>query len=157
MPKKISEKTQENISRLGIEGLVLTRETDWVKVHISPEDMITGKQQGIYQEEQSARMGLRDNSFYPDGKTKLERAIAGKQAELGVKQYGGGTARVVRINEFHDFPDVGQVNVRFTFNAGYGIVLTKKDCIEGGKVPMILCTGNPPDIYLMGWIIPDRW
>jgi hypothetical protein len=140
------------IQRLRMKGVRLTSEADWEKVIISPKDVAEGIRLGTLQEAESEKLGLRDRSFSGDEGDSLARSIAAKQFEFAIKQWGGGTARVVQINEFHDFPDVGKVNARYTFNTGYGMIITNRD---QGKVPMILGTGRCPEFYLMGWFIPD--
>jgi len=140
------------IQRLNIKGIRLTSELDWVKVVLSAQEIEFGIEQGTLQEQESARLKLKDRSFSGDTEDSLSRSIAAKQFEIACQKWGGGTARVVGINEFHDHPDVGQVNCRYTFNPGYGLIITNRD---QGKVPMILGTGKCPDFYLMGWFIPD--
>lgn len=135
-----------------MKGIRLTSETDWEKISLSAQEVQTGIDLGTLQEIESARLGLKDRSFSGDEGDSLARSIAAKQFELAVRKWGGGTARLVQINEFHDFPDVGKINCRYTFNAGYGMIITERD---QGKVPMILGTGKCPDFYLMGWFIPD--
>lgn len=142
----------DKIKRLNMKGIRLTSEADWVDIVISTEDIEEGIRLGTLQEAESKKLGLKDRSFSGDEGDSLARSIAAKQAELAVRRYGGGTARVVGINEFHDYPDVGQINVRYTFNAGYGMIITNRD---QGKVPMILLTGKCPTFRLMGWFIPD--
>lgn len=140
------------IQRLRMKGVRLTSEADWEKVILTPQEVQTGIDLGTLQEAESAKLGLRDRSFSGDEGDSLARSIAAKQFELAVRKWGGGTARVVQINEFHDFPDVGEVNCRYTFNTGYGMIITDRD---QGKVPMILGTGRCPEFFLMGWFVPD--
>ena len=140
------------IDRLRMKGVRLTSDADWIKVIISPEEIQAGIDLGTQQEYESAKLGLRDRSFSGDEGDSLARSIAAKQFEFACRRYGGGTARIVQVNEFHDYPDVGQVNCRYTFNTGYGMIITDRD---QGKVPMILGTGRCPEFYLMGWHIPD--
>jgi hypothetical protein len=142
----------DKTKRLNMKGIRLTSETDWVEIVISPEEVEEGIRIGTLQEEESKKRGLHDRSFSGDEEDSLSRSIAAKQAEFAIRRFGGGTARVVQVNEFHDFPDVGQVNVRYTFDKGYGMILTNRD---QGKVPMILVTGSCPRFQLMGWFIPD--
>jgi hypothetical protein len=135
-----------------MKGIRLTSEADWVDVTISAQDVQYGIELGTLQEEESKRRGLNDRSFSGDEGESLIRSITAKQFECAIREYGGGTARVVQVNEFHDFPDVGQVNARYTFNPGYGMIITNRD---QGKVPMILGTGKSPHFRLMGWFLPD--
>jgi hypothetical protein len=140
------------IQRLRMKGIRLTSEADWIDVTLDAKEIQLGIDLGTLQEEESKRLGLKTRSFSGDEGDSLARSIAAKQAEIAVTQYGGGTARIVGINEFHDFPDVGKVNVRYTFNVGFGMMITDRD---QGKVPMILLTGKCPTFRLMGWFIPD--
>ena len=142
----------DKIKRLNIKGLELNNQDLWVPITISEEEVQLGIDMGTLQESESARLGLKDRSFSGDEGDSLARSIAAKQAELSVRRYGGGTARIVQINEFHDAPDVGEVNVRYTFNPGYGMILTNRD---QGMVPMVLVTGKCPNFQLMGWHIPN--
>lgn len=139
--------------RLCINNLQLTSKQDWVLVSISNQEVEEGISLGSHQEEQSKKKRLNDRSFQSTAAESLQHSILAKQAEIAVRRWGGGTARVVQVNEFHDYPDVGSVNVRYTANKEYGLVLTQRD---QGKVPMILATGVCPDFYLVGWILPDH-
>lgn len=144
--------TKDNIKRLEIDNIVLNSESLWVPVTISQQEVDFGIQQGTLQEEESKKKRLNDRSFQNDSDDSLRCSIVAKQLECAVQRFGGGTARIVKVNEFHDYPDVGQVNVRFVGNTGYGMVITKRD---QGLVPMILGTGKCPDFKLMGWLIPS--
>ena len=135
-----------------MKGLSLTEKKDWVLVPLSDEEMQAGSNLGHAQEDDSKEMNLNDNSFDGEDGKSLARSIAAKQAEYAVRRWGGGTARVVLPNEFHDYPDVGKVNVRYVFDPEDGMMVMKRD---QGKVPMVLVTGEPPNFYLMGWFIPD--
>jgi hypothetical protein len=140
------------MKRLSIKGLVLTQKEDWPLVTISQQEIEEAILIGNKQENDSKEAGLNDNSFDGGNGKSLARTITSKQAEFAVRRFGGGTARVTQPNEFHDYPDVGQVNVRYVFDPEDGLMIMKRD---QGKVPMILVTGNCPDFYLMGWHIPD--
>ena len=142
----------DKIKRLNMKGLILNNESQWVPITISPEEVKLGVDMGTLQESESVKLGLKDRSFSGNKNDSLNRSIAAKQAELAVRRFGGNTARVVGINEFHDFADVGQVNVRYTFDVGFGLMITNRD---QGLVPMVLVTGKCPDFKLMGWIVPD--
>lgn len=139
------------LKRVELGKVTLTSEEDWVNVRISDEEVKEGIRLGTLQELESKKHGLKDRSFSGDEGDSLLRSITAKQAEFAVRRWGGGTARVVDINEFHDYPDVGQVNVRYTFNSGYGMIITNRD---QNKVPMILVTGQSPNFKLMGWFLP---
>jgi len=143
---------REWMKRLSIKGLVLTQKEDWPLVTISQQEIEEAILIGNKQENDSKEQGLNDNSFDGGDGKSLTRTITSKQAEFAVRRWGGGTARVTQPNEFHDYPDVGQVNVRYVFDPEDGMMIMKRD---QGKVPMILVTGNCPNFYLMGWTIPD--
>lgn len=143
---------KNNIKRLNMKGIRLTSESDWIEVIISSEEIEDGIRLGSLQEKESKKLGLKDRSFSGDEKDSLTRSIAAKQFEIALRKWGGGTAKVIDINQFHNAPDVGQVNARFTFDPGYGLMITERD---QGLVPMILGTGKCPNFKLMGWCIPD--
>jgi hypothetical protein len=145
-------KNREWIARLNMKGVRLTEKTDWIEVTISQEEIDEAIVIGTYQEDISKEMGLKDNAVDGNRDKSLIRTITSKQAEFAVRRFGGGTARVTRPNEFHDYPDVGQVNVRYVFDPEDGMMIMKRD---QGKVPMILVTGESPNFLLMGWMIPD--
>ena len=147
---KLSNKILFN--RLGVSNIRLTEKTDWVTVTISQEEELEAERIAAIQEADSKKMNLVDNAFDGEDGKSLLRTIASKQAEFAVRRFGGGTARVTQPNEFHDYPDVGQVNVRYVFDSEDGLMIMKRD---QGKVPMILVTGKCPDFQLMGWMIPD--
>lgn len=143
---------KEWIKRLNIVGISLTEDNDWVPVTITQKEIDESIRIGNLQENESKVKKLKDNSFDGGNGKSLERTIVSKQAEFAVQLWGGGTARVTQPNEFHDYPDVGQVNVRYVFDKEDGLMIMKRD---QGKVPMILVTGQSPTFYLMGWVIPD--
>jgi hypothetical protein len=147
----MKNKTNANLARLNMKGMVLNNESLWIPVTISSEEVEEAIKIGTLQEEESKKLGLNDHSFSGDENDSLMRSIAAKQFEIAIRRWGGGTARIVKVNEFHSFADVGQVNARFTFDPGYGLMITKRD---QDFVPMILGTGKCPNFFLMGWIIP---
>ena len=125
----------------------------WITVELNQQEMQKGIDLGELQESESKRLGLKDRSFSGDAADSLRRSILAKQFEIAICKWGGGTARIVGINEFHDYPDVGQVNARFTSNPGYGLMLTVKD---QNNVPIILGTGGENGAFkLIGWAIPS--
>jgi len=144
--------TIEKLNRLNVKGRILNNESLWVPVTISEEEVQLGIELGTLQEKESEKLGLKDRSFFGDKSDSLKRSIAAKQFEIAVSRWGGGTAKVIGINQFHDAPDVGQINCRFTFSSDYGLMITNRD---QGLVPMVLGTGNCPNFFLMGWCVPD--
>lgn len=144
--------SREFLKRLNVVGISLTEEKDWIPVTIGSKEIEESIRMGNVQEDDSRAKGLKDNSFDGGNGKSLNRTIVSKQAEFAVQLWGGGTARVTQPNEFHDFPDVGGVNVRYVFDKEDGLMIMKRD---QGKVPLILVTGDSPNFQLMGWVIPD--
>lgn len=137
--------------RLGLKGLKLTEKSDWINVTIPQDKIQLSIEMATFQEIDSKRRNLNDGSFQNSTEESLECCIESKGAEFAVQVWGGGTARVTRPNEFHDYPDVGQVNVRYVNDPEDGLMIMKRD---QSKVPIILVTGKMPDFQLMGWFIP---
>jgi len=138
---------------LKLSDLMVTSEEDWEPVVLPQKYITLGENLGIEQERQSKERRLRDRSIDPDPERSLLRSIRAKQAELAVKLWAGDIARVTLPGEFHDYPDVGQCNVRFIFDKADGLMIHKKDQDE---VPMILTTIKDPTfedktIWLIGW------
>lgn len=143
---------REWMKRLNVVGMTLTTEEEWQPIVIGNKEIEESIRMGNLQENDSKAKGLKDNSFDGGDGKSLERTIISKQAEFAVQLWGGGTARVTQPNEFHDYPDVGDVNVRYVFDKEDGLMIMKRD---QGKVPLILVCGQSPTFYLMGWVIPD--
>ncbi len=143
---------REWMKRLNVVGMTLTTEEEWQPITIGNKEIEESIRMGNLQENDSKAKGLKDNSFDGGDGKSLERTIISKQAEFAVQLWGGGTARVTQPNEFHDYPDVGDVNVRYVFDKEDGLMIMKRD---QGKVPLILVCGQSPTFYLMGWVIPD--
>src|ERR1700676_5505772 len=117
----------DKIQRLKMKGVVLNNESLWVPITISAQEEREAEDMGILKEAESKRLGLKSRSFSGDVGDALARSIAAKRFEFAIRRWGCGTARVVKINEFHDFADVGLVNARYTFNPGYGMMITDRD------------------------------
>jgi hypothetical protein len=139
-------------TKLSIKGIILNNESLWESITLDSSEVQQGIELGTLQESESLKLGLKDRSFDGTKEDSLKRSIAAKQFEIAIKKWGGNTAQVIGINQFHDFPDVGKCNARFTFDSGYGLMITNRD---QGLVPMILGTGNCPNFKLMGWCVPD--
>jgi len=138
--------------RLGMKNIQLTTKSDWVKVTISAEEVEDAKKIGELQQKQSKDMGCKDNSITKNSELSLHYTVISKQAEFAVKRFGGGTARVTAPGEFHDYPDVGSVNVRYTFDLEDSLMIMKKD---QGLVPLVFVGGISPNFLLLGWTIPN--
>lgn len=136
---------------LGLKGLTLTDRSDWVEVILSADKIKEAAEIAAFQERSSKDQNLNDNSFMNTAEQSLHCTTESKRAEFAVQQWGGGTARVTQPNEFHDYPDVGQVNVRHVNDPEDGLVIHKRD---QPKVPLILVTGQAPKYFLMGWVVP---
>ena len=143
---------KEWIKRLNMKGIRLTEKEDWISVTISQEKVDESIRLATKQELDSKSMGLKDGTFLNSTEQSLYCTIESKGAEFAVQTWGGGTARVTQPNEFHDYPDVGKVNVRHVNDSEDGLMIMKRD---QGKVPIVLVTGKMPNFLLMGWIIPD--
>ena len=137
-------------TRLDMKGLVLNTEKNWVEVIIPPSKVKESIRLGTLQEELSAEQNLNDNCFQNTAAQKLECAIQSKGAEFAVQEWAGGIARVTLPNDFHRYPDVGQVNVRHVNDSEDGMMIMKRDQVE---LPMVLVTGKMPHYFLMGWFM----
>ena len=142
---------KELFARLGLKGLTLTSSTDWVEVTIPESKIIESKRLAKIQEDDSRNHELYDNAFQNSREESLFCTTESKGAEFAVQEWGGGTARVTLPNEFHSYPDVGQVNVRHVNDPEDGLMIMRKD---QDKVPIVLVTGKMPTYLLMGWTIP---
>lgn len=143
---------KELFTRLGMKGLSLTDKPDWIEVIIPEIKVVESIRLATKQENDSRDSELYDNAFQNTPEESLYCTTESKGAEFAVQEWGGGTARVTQPNEFHKYPDVGQVNVRHVNDPEDGLMIMKKD---QGKVPIILVTGKMPKFFLMGWFIPD--
>lgn len=143
---------REWIKRLQMKGVRLTDKEDWIPVTISSDNVAESIRLATKQETDSKAAGLNDGTFRNSLEESLYCTTESKGAEYAVQTWGGGTARVTQPNEFHDYPDVGQVNVRHVNDPEDGLMIMKRD---QGKVPIILVTGKMPNFLLMGWFIPD--
>lgn len=142
---------KELFIRLGMKGLTLTEKTDWIEVVIPQIKVAESIRLAKIQEDESRDSELYDNAFQNSHEESLICTTESKGAEFAVQEWGGGTARVTQPNEFHKYPDVGQVNVRHVNDPEDGLMIMKKD---QEKVPIILLTGKMPKYFLMGWFIP---
>lgn len=142
---------KELFNRLGLKGLTLTDKSDWIEVIIPESKVVESIKLGKIQEDQSRDSELYDHAFQNSREQSLYCTTESKGAEFAVQVWGGGTARVTQPGEFHDYPDVGQVNVRHVNDPEDGLMIMKKD---QDKVPIVLTTGKMPKFFLMGWFIP---
>lgn len=142
---------KELFIRLGIKGLTLTSQADWIEVVIPEAKVLESKRLAKIQEDDSRDNELYDHAFQNSREESLFCTTESKAAEFAVQEWGGGTARVTQPNEFHSYPDVGQVNVRHVNDPEDGLMIMKKD---QDKVPIVLVTGKMPKFWLMGWTIP---
>lgn len=143
------------MSKFELADLWVTKEADWVPIILPDRYILLAEQEGAFQEEESKRKGLRDRTMDP-GKS-LMHTIRSKQAEYAVKYYAGDVARVTKPGDFHNYPDVGQVDVRLILDPEDGLMIQKND---RGDFPMVLTTIKDPTfkdktIWLVGWGITD--
>lgn len=136
---------------------VLT-EADWIPVMLTPNHVSLASQLGERQYEQSRAMKLRDRSVHSTDQQDFEHQVWSKLSEFAVYQWAGCKARITQPGEFHDYPDVGRVNVRHMMDPEDSLLIQVRD---QGSVPMVLTTtkdGTFADrtIWLVGWGIPDQ-
>lgn len=138
-------------NRLGMKEITLTTKDDWMEVILPAARVKEAIAIATFQETDSREQGLKSNTFQNTLEESLYCTAESKCAEFAVQQWGGGTARVTQPNEFHEYPDVGQVNVRHVNDPEDGLMIMKRD---QNKVPIVLVTGKAPQYFLMGWFIP---
>jgi hypothetical protein len=138
--------------KLGMKEVALTDKSLWIPVTI-PQNLVDESiRLGNKQQDDSRAAGLNDNRFLNTDEESLNCTIESKGFEYAIQTWGGGTARVTQPNEFHMYPDVGQVNARHVNDPEDGLMIMKRD---QGMVPIILGTGKMPNFLLMGWFIPN--
>lgn len=137
--------------RLSLKGTKLTDKEDWIPVTIPQNLVDLSIKLASKQETDSRDSDLYNNAFMNSEEESLICTTESKGFEYAIHVWGGGTARVTQPNEFHLYPDVGQVNARHVNDPEDGLMIMKKD---QGKVPIILGTGKAPHYLLMGWTIP---
>lgn len=140
-----------------LKNCIVTVEEDWIPVILDDDLDQLSIEQGTLQERQSKQRRLKDRSIDKDPEKSLRRTIGSKRAEYAVHQYFGRIARVTLPGEFHDWPDVGQCNVRFIGDPEDGLMIQDRD---QGDLPMILTTSKDPTfsdktIWLVGWGMTD--
>lgn len=140
---------------------IVTTQEDWVPVILKDEYISLARDKAAYQEKQSRERNLRNNAINKNPEAMLLNTTLSKYAEYAVKQWGGDLARVTNPGEFHDYPDVGQANVRFIGDPEDGLMISTED---QGEMPMILCTIKDKNdtsfkdktIWLIGWGMTDQ-
>jgi hypothetical protein len=137
---------------------LVTTEADWEPVLLKEEYITLAVEKGTYQEEQSKLRNLKNRAINKDPEANLRNTILSKYAEYAVRQHFGDEARVTNPGEFHDWPDVGQVNVRFIGDPEDGLMIQDGD---QGELPMVLCTlkdktFKDKTIWLIGWGMTDQ-
>jgi hypothetical protein len=137
---------------------IVTTEVDWVPVVLANDLEQLAIQQGTLQEEQSKERRLNDRAINKDPEASLKHTIFSKRSEYAVHQYFDRVPRVTLPGEFHDWPDVGQANVRFIGDPADGLMIQDRD---QGELPMILTTCKDLSfkdrtIYLIGWGLTDQ-
>src|SRR5258708_7907587 len=116
---------------------IVTTEEDWIPIVLDARLETLAVQQGTLQENQSKARRLNDRAINKDPLASLRNTIFSKRAEYAVHQYYDGIPRVTLPGEFHDWPDVGQANVRFIGDQADGLMIQDRD---QGELPMILTT-----------------
>jgi hypothetical protein len=135
----------------------VTTEEDWIPVVLADDLDALAIQQGTYQEEQSKKRRLNDRSIDKNPEASLRRTIGSKRSEYAFHQWSGRQARVTLPGEFHDYPDVGQCNVRNINDPEDGLMIQERD---QGELPMVLTVIKDPlfrdkTVWLIGWGMTD--
>lgn len=146
------------MSQVVLSKCLVTEEIDWIPIVLKEEYISQAYELGIEQKVMSKERNLRDRSIDKSEKAAEHRNVFGKYAEFAVKQWAGDVARVTLPGEFHDWPDVGQVNVRFIGDSEDGLMIHDGD---QGELPMVLCTVKDVSfkdktIWLVGWGMTDH-
>lgn len=136
---------------------LVTTEEDWVPVVLDDDLNALAIELGNLQEAQSKERGHNDRAINKDPEASLRHSIWSKRTEFAVHQYFGRVARVTQPGEFHDWPDVGQANVRFIGDPTDGLMIQDRD---QGDLPMILTTSKDLEfkdktVWLVGWGMTD--
>lgn len=139
--------------RVTLQECTRLTEEDWVPIRLEDDLCQLAIEKGTLQEEQSKRWKLNDRQHLKDPVVSLKSTIWSKRAEYAVHQWAGRKARVTEPGEFHNMPDVGQVNVRFAKSTTIGLVIQERD---QGDLPMVYCTTKDYDfndkvVWLVGW------
>ena len=136
---------------------LVTTEEDWVPVVLADDLDALAIQQGTLQEEQSKQRRLNDRSIDKNPEASLKRTIGSKRSEYAFHQWAGRIARVTKPGEFHDWPDVGQCNVRNINDPADGLMIQERD---QGELIMVLTVIMDPlfrdkTVHLIGWGMTD--
>jgi hypothetical protein len=136
---------------------LVTNQNDWIPVVLDADLEQLSVELGTLQERQSKERRLKDRAIDKNPEASLRRTIASKRAEYAVHQHYGRIARVTQPGEFHDWPDVGQCNVRFVGDPNDGLMIQDRD---QGDLVTILCaskdiTLQDKTVWLVGWGLTD--
>jgi hypothetical protein len=136
---------------------LVTTEDDWIPVVLDNELDKLATEMGMLQEKQSKERNLNDRAINKDPEASLRYAIFSKRSEYAIHQWAGKKARVTKPGEFHNYPDVGQVNVRWIGDPTDGLMIQDRD---QGELPMVLTTSKnlsfkDKTIWLIGWGMTD--
>lgn len=140
-------------NKVDITKCAVLTEKEWAPVILTETNIALAKEMGMKQFHQSREMGLKDRTIFNTDAQDLNCQVWSKLGEFAIYQYFGEQARVTNPGEFHDYPDVGQVNARHMMDPTDGFIIQVKDQDE---VPMILTTTkdktfNDKTIWLIGW------
>ena len=146
------------MSEIILSKCLVTTECDWEPVILKDEYIVLAKEKSSLQEKQSKEMNLNDRAINKDTEFSLNNTLYSKYCEYAVRQYFGDIARVTEPGDFHLFPDVGQVNVRFIGDPEDGLMIQDND---QGDMPMVLGTVknmnfSDKTIWLVGWGFTDQ-
>ena len=145
------------MSKIVLSELKVTTEDDWVPVKLDNDLCELAIEMATLQEKQSKERNLNDRAIFKDPALSYKHTLWSKRAEYAVYQWAGRRARVTNPGEFHDYPDVGQVNVRFIGDPTDGLMIQVRD---QGNMPMVLVTSkdlsfSDQTLYLIGWGMTD--
>jgi len=146
------------MSEVVLAKCLVTTEEDWVPIVLDDDLEQLAVQQGILQQKQSRERNHRDRAINKDAELALRHSIFSKRSEYAVHQYFDRIPRVTLPGEFHDWPDVGQANVRWIGDPTDGLMIQDND---QGELPMILTTSKDLSfkdrtIWLIGWGMTDQ-
>lgn len=136
---------------------LVTTEDDWLPIVLRDEYCEKSLEQGALQETQSKQMNLKDRAINKNSQASLYHTVFSKRSEYAIKQWAGDQARVTQPGEFHNYPDVGQVNVRWCGDPQDGLMIQERD---QGNLPIVFTVSKDPSfqdktIWLVGWGMTD--
>jgi len=132
-------------------------EADYLPIRLTTANIREARYLAALQEQQSKEMNLRSHSIDQSPTLSMKNTTFSKYAEYAVRQCAGDIARITQPGEFHDYPDVGQVNVRWVGDIEDSLIIQDRD---QGKLPMVFTASKDltfadETIWLIGWGMTD--